>query len=342
MAQPLVSVIILNWNGERLLKSCLTSLFNQSYSNREIIVVDNCSTDGSIAILESMRAKIELIRSEQNLGFAAGNNLGIGNSRGELVVLLNNDTEADPDCIEALVKASQKAVDIGMCAAKVRYWQDREILNSTGVILYPDLTALNRGIGERDSGQYDKSFSVFCPYGAAALYKKEMLDRIGLLDEDYYMFREEDELGWRANLAGWRCVYVPEAVVYHHRSASTGVLSAFKLYYGERNRLYTCFKYLPLSKLCTIWPVTLKRYLYSSKVAGSSAWPAVSRLKLVWTLFLAYLGAVRRFFKMRKKGRLFLKIHSVSGQKVQQILEIYTAELQALQGQFVKPADRKG
>ncbi|OGC76579.1 MAG: hypothetical protein A2Z27_00645 [candidate division Zixibacteria bacterium RBG_16_50_21] len=341
MPEPLVSVIILNWNGERFLKNCLNSLFNQTYSNREIIVVDNSSTDGSRTILESLAGKIRLIKSERNLGFAAGNNLGIKNSSGELIFLLNNDTEVDQECVEALVSASQQAADIGMCAPKVRYLQDQEILNSTGVIIYPDLTALNRGIGERDRGQYDKSFSIFCPYGAAAMYKKEMLDRIGLLDEDYYMFREEDELGWRANLAGWRCVYVPEALVYHHRSAATMVFSAFKLFYGERNRLYTCFKYLSASKLCTIWPATLKRYLFSSKIAGNAESPTPSRSRMVWTLFLAYLGAVRRFFKMRKKGRLFLKMHSVSGQKVQQILEIYTAELQALQGQFVKPADRK-
>jgi GT2 family glycosyltransferase len=338
MAEPLVSVIILNWNGERFLKSCLSSLFDQTYSNREIIVVDNCSTDGSLAILESMLPKIKLIRSGQNLGFAAGNNLGIENSTGELIVLLNNDTEVDPGCLEVLVKAFQQAADIGMCAAKVRYLQDREILNSTGVVLYRDLTALNRGIGEKDQGQYDQSFSVFCPYGAAATYKREMLDRIGLLDEDYFMFREEDELGWRANLAGWKCVYVPEALVYHHRSAATKVFSVFKLYYGERNRLYTCFKYLSASKLCTIWPATLKRYLFSSKVAGKAESPAPSRLRMAWTLFRAYLEAVGQFFEMRKKGRLFLKTHAISRHKVQQLLDTFAADLRALRGQFIKPA----
>ncbi|OGC93799.1 MAG: hypothetical protein A2142_07175 [candidate division Zixibacteria bacterium RBG_16_48_11] len=200
MQKGLVSVVILNWNGENFLEACLRSVLRQSYTLLEVIVVDNCSSDGSVALIEKNFPTVRLIKSKANLGFAAGNNLGIRQSQGEYVALLNNDTEVDRLWLAELVKAGERESKIGMCASKVKYSQDRDALNSTGVILYPDLTAMNRGIGEKDIGQYDSSTSVFCPYGAAALYKREMLDSIGLLDEDYFMYREEDELGWRALL----------------------------------------------------------------------------------------------------------------------------------------------
>jgi len=340
MKEPLVSVIILNWNGERFLENCLRSVLNQSYANVEIIVIDNCSTDKSVDILETKFPQLKLIKSDKNLGFAAGNNVGIRGSKGEYITLLNNDTEVESNWAEALVKAGQAAPDIGMCACKVKFLQEKNTLNSTGVILYPDLTAINRGIGEKDIGQYDGSTSVFCPYGAAALYKKEMLDKIGLLDEDYFMFREEDELGWRANLAGWRCIYVPTAVVYHYRSAATKVGSPFKLYYGERNRLYTCFKYLPLAGLIETLPATFRRYVFSSRASSSEDKLQISRLKLTWTLFEAYFDACRRFFRMRRKGKEFLQQYKVSRKKVYQILQTFPAKLSSLTGQLRGPANK--
>lgn len=337
MIYPLVSIIILNWNGERFLENCLSSVLNQSYPNIEVIVVDNHSTDKSVEILETKFRHLKSIKSDKNLGFAAGNNLGIQESKGEYVILLNNDTEVEPDWVEQLMKVCQAASDIGMCASKVKYVQDREILNSTGVVLYRDLTAINRGIGEKDERQYDRLTSVFCPYGAAALYKRKMLDQIGFLDEDYFMFREEDELGWRANLAGWRCVFVPTAVVYHYRSAGTKVGSAFKLYYGERNRLYTCFKYLSLSGLITTFPATLRRYLFSSRVSSDEDNIRISRMKLTGTLLKAYFDACRGFIRMRKKGREFLKTLKVPEQSVYQLLQTFSAQLGSLKGQFRGP-----
>lgn len=341
MNNPLVSVIILNFNGVPFLENCLRSVLNQTYFNLEIIVVDNCSTDGSVVLLEAKFTQVKLIKSNKNLGFAAGNNLGITESKGEYIILLNNDTEAEPDWAEELVKASQSAPEIGMCASKVKYLQEKHTLNSTGVILYPDLTAINRGIGERDLGQYDSLTSVFCPYGAVALYRKAMLDQIGLLDEDYFMFREEDELGWRANLTGWKCIYVPTAVVYHYRSAATKVGSPFKLYYGERNRLYTCFKYLPLGSLIKTLPATFRRYLFSSQVSSIEDKLRISRLKLTWTLLKAYFNACKRFFRMRRKGKQFFKQHNLSGKKVYQILPAHPAKLGSLKGQFRSPANKE-
>jgi hypothetical protein len=338
MKPSLVSVIILNWNGEKYLQSCLRSVLDQTYPKVEILVVDNNSQDGSVALLETKFPQIRLIKSEVNLGFAAGNNLGINQSSGEYVALLNNDTELDSDWLEELIKAAGTQPHIGMCASKIKYLQERDTLNSTGVIIYPDLTAINRGIGEKDTGQYDLHRSVFCPYGAAALYRKDMLNQVGLLDEDYFMFREEDELGWRANLAGWKCIYVPTAVVYHYRSAATKVGSPFKLYYGERNRLYTCFKYLTIPMILQTLPHVFKRYIFSSRGATTEARPGLSKLKLLGTLFRAHLDALKKSGRMRRKGSEFLGRYSQTRNHIREILRAYPASLGDLSGQLRRPS----
>ncbi len=337
MQKGLVSVVILNWNGENFLEACLRSVLRQSYTLLEVIVVDNRSSDGSVALIERSFPTVRLIKSKANLGFAAGNNLGIKESQGEYVALLNNDTETDRLWLAELVKAGEKESKIGMCASKVKYIQDKDTLNSTGVIIYPDLTAINRGIGEKDSGQYDLHSSVFCPYGAAAFYRNDMLDQVGLLDEDYFMFREEDELGWRANLAGWKCIYVPTAVVYHFRSAATKTGSSFKLYYGERNRMYTCFKYLTMSKILQTLPSTFKRYAFSSRAKSVEARPGLSKFKLLTTLLRAHLDALKNSGRMRRKGSEFLCRYSQTRNHISEILRAYPASLDDWSGQLRHP-----
>jgi GT2 family glycosyltransferase len=338
MTNPKVSVIILNWNGEEFLEVCLGSVLKQTYLNVEIVLVDNCSTDSSVGLVESKFPQVKLVRSTSNLGFAAGNNLGINHCKGEFIILLNNDTEAEPNWIKELVSVCYRRPEVGMCASKVKYLQDKSTLNSTGVVLYRDLTAINRGIGEEDHGQYDEIRDVFCPYGAAAMYKREMLNQIGLLDEDYFMFREEDELGWRANLTGWKCIYVPSAVVYHFRSAATEVGSTFKLYYGERNRLYTCSKYLCLPALLRTIPYTYKRYLFSSKVSASGSQSPPSKPKIIFTILRAHFDAFMRLFEMRNRGKAFFKKHTVDRGKVFEILDAYSTGLGALSGQLGAPS----
>jgi GT2 family glycosyltransferase len=295
----LVSVIIVNWNGRECLNECLASLRRQSHRELEVIVVDNASTDGSIEQAQEQFPDVSFIVNRTNTGFARGNNIGIAAARGGWIALLNNDAVAADHWIERLLAMANRDPAIGMVASKVVYYDRPDMLNSAGVMLYPDMTAVNRGIGQADRGQYQQVDEVFCPYGAAAFYRKEMLDQISLLDEDYFMFREEDELGWRARLAGWHCVYAPGAVVRHRRSAGSGRGSAMKLYYGERNRLWTAMRYLGMWDFVTTIGYSLMRYvrLASCNSRPREQWvntgPGPSPVILLLTLIRAWRDAFR-------------------------------------------------
>jgi GT2 family glycosyltransferase len=295
----LVSVIIVNWNGRDYLNECLASLRRQTHRELEVIVVDNASTDGSVDLARSHFPQARYIVNPTNTGFARGNNIGIAAARGEWIALLNNDAVADDRWVEQLLAVAGNDPATGMVASKVVYYDRPGMFNSTGVMLYPDMTAVNRGIGQADHGQYQQVDEVFCPYGAAAFYRRSMLDRTGLLDEDYFMFREEDELGWRARLAGWKCLYAPDAVVRHRRSAGSGRGSAMKLYYGERNRLWTAMRYLGPWDFITTVGFSAVRYLRQFMQFRSKPAPAgppagkAGTLELVGALARAWWDAFR-------------------------------------------------
>ena len=245
MVQPLVSVVILAFNGIEYLRDCLSSVLAQTYPNIEVIVVDNASQDGSPEFVEEKFSSVRLISNSSNLGFAAGNNVGIRATHGDYIVLLNQDTKVVPNLIEELVNAAEQDNEIGMCASKILYMYEPKRLNSTGFLLLKDLSGLCKGIGEIDRGQYEQQEDVLAAHGAAAFYRRAMLEEIGLFDEDYFLFSEEIDLALRGRFVGWRCVYVPSAVVYHARSTHTGLYSPLKLYYGERNRIWNVVKFLP-------------------------------------------------------------------------------------------------
>src|SRR4030065_2470068 len=173
MSYPLASVIIVNWNGKDFLTTCLDSLKLQSYSNFEVIVVDNGSNDGSVEFLRQYYLPfVKVIENKENLGFSGGNNAGIHAAKGKYILLLNNDTEADNRWIEELIKEAEKDRTVGMCASKIYSFYQRNIIDVAGHLLYRD--GLNRGRGrlDEDVGQYDTVEEVFFPSGGAALYRK--------------------------------------------------------------------------------------------------------------------------------------------------------------------------
>jgi len=184
---PLISVIILNYNGKDYIEECLDSVLYQTYEPLEIIVVDNASNDSSLEILkEKYSSKIKLIESNANLGFAGGNNLALEDAKGEFIALLNNDAVADRRWIEEFMSAVSRCDGtFGMWASKILFYDDREIIDTAGHLIYPDGLNRGRGKGEKDKGQYDKEEEVFFPSGCAAIYRKEMLDIIGFFDPDF-------------------------------------------------------------------------------------------------------------------------------------------------------------
>jgi len=241
-------VVIVTWNRRDFLHACLASLARQKGVEFETIVVDNGSEDGSADMAEAEFAA-RVIRNAGNRGFCAANNQGIAAARGEFVALLNNDAEAEPGWLAALDRACRRAPEIGMVASKILVWEDPRRIDKAGHLIYPDGQNKGRGSGALDTGQFDREEEVLWPDGCAALYRKQMLDEIGGFDEDFFAYGDDAELGLRARIAGWKCIYTPLAVVRHHRGSTLGKDSARRLELIERNRLLLAWKLFPWSLL---------------------------------------------------------------------------------------------
>ncbi len=250
-ASARVSIIIPNWNGARFLRTCLNSLRSQTYRDFEILLVDNGSTDESRELVAREYPEVRVLALGRNLGFVGGCNAGMRAARGEIVVLLNNDTEAEPTWLEELVRALDENPRAGMAASKLKLFDQREKIHSAGDFYRVDGIPGNRGVWEIDRGQYDdpsanaRSVPVFGACGGASAYRKTMLDEIGLFDDDFWSYCEDVDLNWRARLAGYDCIFAPRAVVYHHLSATGG--GPLASFYVGRNFIYVLAKDYPTS-----------------------------------------------------------------------------------------------
>jgi GT2 family glycosyltransferase len=254
--QPLVSIIIPNWNGAHHLPDCLSSLRKQRYPRFEVILVDNGSTDESLTLLARDYPKARVIPLSENRGFAPACNLGMRAARGEILVLLNNDTKVDPGWLGALVATFERHPEAGAVTGKMLLFDRRDHLHTAGDFYRLDGTPGNRGVWQRDEGQFDEEVPVFSACGGSAAYRRTMLDEIGLLDEVFFFSCEDVDLGWRAQLAGWPCIYTPEAVVYHKVSATgAGTINSF---YDGRNFIYLIVKDYPWSLLRRHWRAVLR------------------------------------------------------------------------------------
>lgn len=240
---------MVNWNRRDLLLACLRSLDKQTTRDFDVIVVDNGSADGSPEIVEREYPQVRIVRNDENRGFCAANNQGIQASRAEFIALLNNDAEAEPGWLKALLDALEARPDCGMAASKILVWEDPGRIDKAGHLIYPDGQNRGRGSGEADRGQYDRIEETLWPDGCAAMYRREMLAEIGGFDEDLFAYADDAELGLRARIAGWRCIYAPAAVVRHHRGATLGLQSARRLELIERNRVLLAAKLFPWSLL---------------------------------------------------------------------------------------------
>jgi hypothetical protein len=254
----LISVIVLNYNGRGFLNGCLTSLASQTYSDFEVIVVDNGSRDGSPEYIEENYPWVRLAKNNENLGFAGGTNAGIRAAKGEFILTLNNDSRADSRFIEELIKPMADP-EVGVCAAKMLFPDGR--INSAGICISRSGAAWDRGMFEPDRGQYEFMEEVFGACAGAALYRREMLDEIGLFDEDFFLYLEDVDLAFRARLAGWKCLYVPGARVIHHHGGTAGVGSDLAVYYGNRNIVWYPIKDFPFRLLITSLPFIVARNL---------------------------------------------------------------------------------
>jgi GT2 family glycosyltransferase len=307
---PLVSAIVVNWNGGAMLQDALASLFSQTWAALEVILVDNGSTDGSVE--ESERRfgeKLRVIRNAKNEGFARGNNAGFGAARGEWVFLLNSDAACNPDVIAELMRFVADKPEVGQLACRVVRADEPSFFDSTGLLLYPDGVCRSRGWQERNLGQYDRAEEVLAPHGCACALRKAMLDRIGGFDEDFFCYLEDLDLGVRGQLAGWKCWYVPSAEVRHKKSATAGNYSVFKAYHVERNRLYCLWKWMPrylvfVSPLFTLNRYAMQAYaVHTHQGLSADFVKEYSAARLVPLLIHARLAALYHLPRMLAKRR---------------------------------------
>ncbi|MDJ0839046.1 MAG: glycosyltransferase family 2 protein [Acidobacteriota bacterium] len=318
-----VSVIVLNWNGREVLPDCLDSLGQCDPPPHEIIVVDNGSTDGSADWLrQDSRPNVRKIFLADNLGYAAGNNVGIRAAEGEVIALLNNDTRVDTDWIGAAMEASDDE-NVDMIACKTLRMQQPETMDKAGHLMFPDGMNRGRGTGQ-PAGLFDEADEILWPDGSGAFYRKSMLDRIGLLDEDFYLYGEDAELGMRARWAGYRCVYAPRSVIYHHHSAGLGRFAPQKIYYIERNRLWLMLKTFPLSLILVSPFTTTWRYLMNGlslltgRGSAAEAGKSASPLAIIGAILKAWLHGLIGAPKMLAKRRDYPK--TITGNQMRRLL----------------------
>jgi GT2 family glycosyltransferase len=309
-------------------------LTTQSHRDFEVIVVDNGSNDGSIELLNNKEfTSVRRIENSVNLGYCAANNQGIRAALGRYVALLNNDAEADPLWLEELVGALESDPGLGMAASKILAYEDRGLIDKAGHLIYPDGQNRGRGTGERDHGQYDRPEETAWPDGSAAIYRREMLEQIGGFDEDFFAYADDAELGLRARIAGWRCLYVPTAVAYHRLGSTLGRHSERRLFLIERNRIWLAAKLFPwrllllnplyfLTRLTVTAAVTALGKGELSRAAGS-----LSFYRLIKCLIMANFAALAGLPAMLRKRRQVNAFRKLSPAEVARLIRRFQMPL---------------
>jgi len=327
-----VSVIILNWNGQHLLPDCFESLKRQTYSNFEVILVDNGSTDGSVDYLKSLDFTfLKPLFLDSNRGFAGGNNSALPLVEGEIIALLNNDARPTPTWIAAAVARIQNGADMVACRILKA---DGKTIDKAGHLIFRD--GLNRGYGtgRLDGADFDQALEALWPDGCAAFYRREIMDRIGFLDEDFFLYGEDADFGFRARNAGFNCMYEPESKVLHLQSASLGKFNPQKIYYVERNRIFLLIKNFPLDWIALSPWYTLKRYLMNVFSIGSGRGAAAgfsreqSKLVLARVLLHATWSGIVGIPKMLRKRRNFQA--QISRRQLKQLLNRFRINTRSL------------
>ena len=234
-----ISIISVNYNGFTLTASMIDSLRRHVTTPLEIVVVDNGSARDEAALLRERYSDIVVLRSDENLGFAGGNNLGIRAATGDCLLLLNNDTEVTDDTLHHLAETLDADPSIGAVCPKIRFWAPPQAIQFAGYTPLTRITLRNGliGFGQPDDGSYDSPHETPYAHGAAMMVRREAVGKAGPMPEEYFLYYEELDWSERLREAGYRIVYDPRATVFHKESATTGQQSPLRSYYLTRNRL---------------------------------------------------------------------------------------------------------
>ena len=260
----MVSIVIVNWNGKKYIGKCLDGPRAQTRRDFSVIMVDNASQDGSLEFVQENFPEVRILVQSKNTGFAVANNIALKSVRTEYVALLNNDAVPHHDWLKNLVYALDKDPEAGFCASKMLFYNNPEVIDRAGDIYTTAATALLRGRGA-PAEEFNRQERVFGACAGAALYRTKMLDDIGLFDEDFFLVYEDVDLSFRAQLRGYKCLYVPEAIVYHHAGSSIGDDSPNSVYYSHRNLEWVYIQNMPARLIAkTILPHLI--YVFSAFV----------------------------------------------------------------------------
>jgi hypothetical protein len=261
----MVSVIIVNFNGEVMIGDCVNALRKQTYDDFEIIIVDNASSDNSLKAIHQflhetpISVPVKIIPLSTNVGFAGGNIEGLQHASGNYIALLNNDTEPDEIWLEELARGLDEHSNVGICASKLICHNSNNV-DSAGDGFSKMLKGFKIGEGE-SSENFDHKKNVFGACAGAALYKRKMLEQIGFLDNDFFLIHEDTDLNFRAQLAGWKVLYIPTAVVYHKVRSSIGPMSDLAVYYSLRNSELVRLKSVPFVVFLKCFPEVLLGFI---------------------------------------------------------------------------------
>jgi GT2 family glycosyltransferase len=250
--QPLVSVITLNWNGLEVTTELLRSIQkHNTYPNIEVIVVDNASTVDPTSALTPIYPGLKVIRNQQNLGFSAGNNVGIRAAKGDYLFIINNDTEFTPGLIEGLLEVFSKYPDAGIASPKFHYFFHKGTIEYAGYQSVNIFTGRNGMIGskEKDEGQYNEIMPTHYAHGGAMMVPRKVIDEVGLLHEGFFLYYEEFDWCNQIKKKGYKVYYQPKSLIYHKESMTTGKESPLKTYYITRNRILYMRRNVPLPGL---------------------------------------------------------------------------------------------
>ncbi|MCK5330013.1 MAG: glycosyltransferase family 2 protein [Candidatus Marinimicrobia bacterium] len=273
-AQPLISIIVLNYNGKQFLQVCFDSLLLSTYPNIELLMVDNASSDDSVEYMERNYPQVKIIHSGGNIGYSAGNNLGIEVAAGKYVLLLNNDIEVTPGWLEPIIEEFESDEQIAAVQPKIHHMIDRDSFEYAGaaggmidIFSFPFMRGRVFYTIEKDEGQYDTNIDLFWTSGAAMAIRKDVLKKTGLLDNDFVHHMEEIDLCWRILLQGHRLRIRTDSVIYHYAGGTIKAKSFKKEYWNHRNSVFMMMKNYSSRRLMYLLPA---RYLLDILVVVKS------------------------------------------------------------------------
>jgi len=307
MGKNKVSIIILNYNEPQLTVRCIKSIKNLDYKNFEVILVDNGSKEDIEKFVKHSK-QIKIIKNKLNLGYAEGNNVGIKHAKGNLILFLNNDAIVEKNSLKPLVTKLMSNSNIGAVQPKILQYPRKDYIDSVGSYLIQSGFLYHYGHNKKDQKKYNHESEIFSMKGACMLFKKKVLDKIGVFDPNYFAYFEETDLCHRVWLAGYKIIYTPESIIYHEGGMTSNKMkSSFVNFHSYKNRIYTYLKNFELKTIISIMPSQILLCEIASLI-----YLITFKFKLSYMIQKAIFWNISNFPKMLKEREKIYKIKKVN------------------------------